>query len=87
MSDEDTTLIEKFQEFADKYNEEHRTEASICPNCGYCPHCGRGYHTQPYSPYVSPPLTWPTTPYPNPWIVWCGDTGTSTTFTPTGSIS
>jgi len=28
----------------------------ICPNCGYCPHCGRGNTTQPphYLPYYPP---------------------------------
>ena len=30
---------------------------STCPACGYCPHCGRGYH-QPY---------YPTYPYPSPY--------------------
>jgi len=27
-----------------------------CPNCGYCPHCGRS-NTTPYNP-------WPYNPYP-----------------------
>jgi hypothetical protein len=27
-----------------------------CPNCGYCPHCGRGgWQTQPIYPYPSYP--------------------------------
>lgn len=27
----------------------------VCPNCGYCPYCGRGgYHTYPWQPYPGP---------------------------------
>lgn len=35
-----------------------------CPNCGYCPHCGRG--GQYIQPYTINPI-----PYPNqPPIIW-----------------
>ena len=46
-----------------------------CPNCGYCPHCGRsnGY----YLPYPSYP-TWPVyNPYPT--YVWNYDTNNQAT--------
>lgn len=34
---------------------------SVCPNCGYCPHCGRGgFHVLPY--WQQPPI-WYSTPY------------------------
>lgn len=38
------------------------TPAPTCPNCGYCPHCGRGTIPMPYRPiYISPyPSYWPT---------------------------
>lgn len=30
-----------------------------CPNCGYCPSCGRGVQTAPYMPwYVGIPSYW-----------------------------
>lgn len=30
-----------------------------CPNCGYCPHCGRSrQYTYPYYPYQYPPYTY-----------------------------
>lgn len=32
-----------------------------CPNCGYCPHCGRGAHTYPYTPF-QPSITYGQTP-------------------------
>ena len=44
-----------------------------CPNCGYCPHCGRGgWHTYPRPWYPQPgylpgyvsPYPWYNTPYP-----------------------
>jgi hypothetical protein len=38
---------------------------NVCPNCGYCPHCGRGgYHTYPYwlyQPCWTQPYIWGTT--------------------------
>lgn len=35
-----------------------------CPNCGYCPHCGRGGGWYPQ------PWTWPYNPLP--WSPWQG---------------
>lgn len=33
---------------------------AVCPNCGYCPHCGRGGHgVAPYQPMPYP--------YYDPW--------------------
>lgn len=32
-----------------------------CPNCGYCPHCGRGGWTRPYPTFAPPYFTWTTT--------------------------
>lgn len=46
---------------------------NTCPNCGYCPHCGRS--AQPhFTPYIQPSPTWnPTyTPYGWPTIVVSG---------------
>jgi hypothetical protein len=46
-------------------------EKCVCPNCGYCPHCGRGaIKTVPFPTVPNYPL-YPT--YPNPWYtgpVW-----------------
>ena len=48
----------------------------MCPNCGYCPTCGRsnGQHGMPFYPYA--PIPWYVGSYP----VYAGDniTGTST---------
>lgn len=62
----------KFKEALEQMNKEKQTESkSACPNCGYCPHCGRsnGYYYQPYPYYwygkldsgtttQSPDITW-----------------------------
>ena len=32
----------------------------VCPNCGYCPHCGRGGYR---------PMPWYPQPY-WPWYIW-----------------
>lgn len=58
-----------------------------CPNCGYCPHCGR-QALAPY-PYVQPPFVQPVAPTPYPWgQVWTSPLstaasaiGNTTTFT------
>ena len=41
---------------------------NCCPNCGYCPHCGRSNVRpgglapyQPYNPWVAQPYAWPYT--------------------------
>lgn len=26
-----------------------------CPNCGYCPHCGRGDYPRPWQPWYQKP--------------------------------
>jgi len=55
-------------------------EEKACPNCGYCPHCGRSnqqpiiYYQYPYWPpqpyYVTQPVTTTTT--------WANTDGTTT---------
>ena len=30
----------------------------MCPNCGYCRHCGRGGHCRPVVPWVAPRPYW-----------------------------
>ncbi len=65
---------------------------SSCPNCGYCPHCGRsnGYWTVPSVPYIP---WYPTYPYPlysTPWLgtTWTdGETGTTFKINTTSSGS
>ncbi len=57
---------------ADEQKHTHEA-AKPCPNCGYCPHCGRAnpvwpQRTYPYIPYV--PHPYPITPYPSPWYPW-----------------
>ena len=52
---------------------------SPCPNCGYCPHCGRGG----YRPYISPYIPYtPSYPYIYPYVGdlpgWQGTTTIST---------
>lgn len=38
-----------------------------CPNCGYCPHCGRAA-AAPVPTYVPYPWwSWPSVPYPYPF--------------------
>lgn len=43
---------------------EQKMDSKPCPNCGYCPHCGRsGYGFVPqypwwYQPYYTPIITW-----------------------------
>lgn len=50
-------------------NKSQETNQHPCPNCGYCPACGRGYNFTPY------PNQWPYPYYPYPY--W--DTTTQTT--------
>lgn len=47
-----------------RMNNEQKAD-DVCPNCGYCKHCGRGGH------HVAP---WVIPSYPYPWIqpVWIG---------------
>ena len=48
----------------------------VCPNCGYCPCCGRKSPAVPYyppwpggaQPYIGDWPTWPT--YPTPQVTW-----------------
>ena len=50
---------------------------SACPNCGYCPHCGRGgYHTYPY-PY-QPSYPWYSG---NPYVTYTGISNGTQTIT------
>ena len=56
-------------------------QQSVCPDCSYCPHCGRGgYRT---SPFWQPPFTYPyqpnTYPYWNTGGTWTIGTTTGTT--------
>lgn len=42
-----------FKEYAEEWQKTHPKQQEFvrqpCPNCGYCPHCGRGGHqTYPY---------------------------------------
>lgn len=63
--------FEKFKEYMDKYN----AEKNVCPNCGYCPHCGKAKQPQFIAPYY---------PYWNPWyeyIVTSAQPTTTTTVT------
>jgi hypothetical protein len=53
-----------------------------CPNCGYCPHCGRS--AQPVYPPTFVPYWPPTLPvYPSPWwqVPPMGPTWTTGTIT------
>jgi hypothetical protein len=69
-------LFEVLKKLADEHNGKHS-----CPNCGYCPHCGRG--AAPYNPYPYYPSPAPTTPWPGLWDTWCSDvTAISGSFSP-----
>ena len=55
-----------------------------CPNCGFCPHCGRsnGYWTMPYVPYVPYYPIYPS--YPPAYPTWSRGTAVDpcqTTYT------
>jgi hypothetical protein len=51
----------------------HKDTETVCPNCGYCQHCGRA---NPKPVTVAP---WPAPYYPYPWYVY------PTTTAPQGS--
>lgn len=56
----------------------------VCPNCGYCPHCGRS--AQPYRTYPQYPVTW----YQGPiWIapIYSGYPQPSVTLTTGGTYA
>ena len=52
----------------------------MCPNCGYCPTCGRsnGWHGVPYYPYT--PIPWYVGDIPQ--YTWTDAAGTSTDAQP-----
>ena len=53
-----------------------------CPNCGYCPHCGRG--GQQFYPYPEPWPWWRPTSPPYPWrVTWSNESGSIGTDTQT----
>lgn len=64
-----------------KTEQKNKSQSEVCPNCGYCPHCGRGQ--QQFLPYN--PIPW--NPTPSPWVYpqtvpspfWTGS-GTSLTI-------
>jgi hypothetical protein len=66
-------------------------QQNACPNCGYCPHCGRGGHHA--APYYSPYYTPYTVPYmptywgPLPTLSGPMPTGTVTTTPSAGGYS
>ena len=70
MSEKDTAgndILEQYKALKTK---------ETCPNCGYCPHCGRS--AQPYYPQPYYPVTpwWQAPYYPQPtWV--CGSSGTA----------
>ena len=69
MEEEKTGLQKKLQEQANTQGS-YQDFFHTCPNCGYCPHCGRGgYRTYPYQP--------PYVPYTTP--IWYGTTTGTTT--------
>jgi hypothetical protein len=39
---------------------QNQNQQSVCPNCGYCPCCGRSRFAQPQYPWTQPYITWGT---------------------------
>lgn len=63
----DKKLLDDLRELAEKTTKgdnincwhDHQPQ-SVCPRCGYCPHCGRGGNPMPYYPQ---PYPWWHEPY------------------------
>ncbi len=57
---------------ASKKTEVKAQEQHACPNCGYCPHCGRSDQHPPVipAPYPAPV---PFRPLPRPYPYWYGE--------------
>jgi len=73
MQDQDTNT----QSVAESLNLDsafEKTHNKSCPNCGYCPHCGRSNNPYPYTyPYYpSYPNEWWQTPYRIYWDINTG---------------
>lgn len=80
MSDENKTTDGSYWELIKLAKESQKDihAGGACPNCGYCPHCGRGgAHPAPYypAPYYPGPYTAPY-PWPQPYTITL-DSGTS----------
>jgi hypothetical protein len=74
---ESNTNWDELKKFAEKWNAEQAKQS--CPNCGYCPHCGRS--TSPHYPWWQRP--WYSGPYwqvtPTATITLLGDTANTYT--------
>ena len=56
FEDEVTRILEEARE-----KQKYDYHQQVCPNCGYCPCCGRRWG-QPYQPYWPPYGVWSGTP-------------------------
>jgi len=44
-------ILKQYKEFEKEYNKDYKPSFQYsCPQCGYCPHCGRGRQLAPYWP-------------------------------------
>lgn len=57
----------QLKELEERFNAMASQSKHACPNCGYCPHCGRGGHY--VAPYY-PTYPQPSYPWERPWITW-----------------
>lgn len=61
------------------------TEQHACPNCGFCPHCGRSDRQPPVIP-APYPVPVPMRPWPRPYPyyqhpeIWSGGSGETPRF-------
>lgn len=61
------------QKHQDAVAEQKNSKQDACPNCGYCPHCGRGGYYMipwPYRPLYPQPYIPYTAPYRQPTWTW-----------------
>lgn len=67
----DDEYAELMTKYKDAYDKIRMANAHACPNCGYCPHCGRGggYFGVPYYPNYPGGGTYYPHPY-GPWVTY-----------------
>lgn len=86
----DDERLKALKDYAEAWTK-NKSHDWTCPNCGYCPHCGRGAQMVPMYPQPIYPRPWPGGGWwgiypPHDWI-WNSETVTGTVAAGTSSIS